>query len=61
MLIVLNDDGVLSLIEAKPDKFVLLARAKVLEGIESWGPPALVEGRLIVRDFTTMKCLDLRQ
>jgi outer membrane protein assembly factor BamB len=61
MLIVLNDDGVLSLIEARPDKFVLLARAKVLEGIESWGPPALVEGRLIVRDFTTMKCLDLRQ
>lgn len=61
MLIALNDDGVLSLIEARPDKFVLLAKAKVLEGMESWGPPALVEGRLIVRDFTTMKCLDLRQ
>lgn len=61
MIIVLNDDGVLSLIEARPDEFVLLAKAKVLDGHESWAPPALVEGRLIVRDFTTMKCLDLRR
>lgn len=60
-IIALNDDGVLSLIEARPDEFVLLARAQVLEGHESWAPPALVEGRLIVRDFTTMKCLDLRR
>jgi outer membrane protein assembly factor BamB len=61
MILALNDEGVLSLIEARPDEFVLLAKAKVLEGHESWAPPALVEGRLIVRDFTTMKCLDLRR
>jgi len=61
MIIVLNDEGVLSLIEARPDEFVLLAKAKVLDGPESWAPPALVEGRLLVRDFTTMKCLDLRK
>ncbi|HOQ03963.1 MAG TPA: PQQ-binding-like beta-propeller repeat protein [Anaerohalosphaeraceae bacterium] len=61
MIIVLNDEGVLSLIEARPDEFVLLARAKVLDGPESWAPPALAEGRLVVRDFTTMKCLDLRR
>lgn len=61
MIIALNDDGVLSLIEARPDEFVLLARARVLEGHESWAPPALVDGRLIVRDFTTMKCIDLRR
>jgi outer membrane protein assembly factor BamB len=61
MIIALNDDGVLSLIEARSDRFALLGRAKVLEGPESWGPPALVDGRLIVRDVHTMVCLDLRR
>lgn len=59
MIYILDDDGVMSLIEARPDAFVLLDRAKVLEGHESWGPPALVSGRLLVRDLTTMVCLDV--
>lgn len=61
MLIALNDDGVMSLMEARPDAFVLLDRAKVLEGPESWAPPAIVDGRLIIRDLNTMVCLDLRR
>jgi len=61
MILALNDDGVLSLLEARSDKYVFLDSAKVLEGPESWGPPALAEGRLIVRDIHTMVCLDLRQ
>lgn len=59
MLYVLNDEGVLSLIEAVPDGFRLVGQAKVLEGHEAWGPPALVAGRLLVRDFTTLVCLDI--
>lgn len=58
-IIALNDDGVLSFIEAKPDVFELLTQAKVLTGHECWGPPALAAGRLIVRDLTTMVCLDV--
>lgn len=59
MIYVLDDDGVLSLVEAKPDGFSPLSRARVLEGHESWGPPALAAGRLLVRDLTTMVCLDV--
>jgi outer membrane protein assembly factor BamB len=58
-IIVLNDEGVLSFIEAKPDVFSLITQAKVLEGHESWGPMALVSGRLIVRDLTNMACVDV--
>ncbi len=58
-IIALNDEGILSFIEAKPDKFNLLSQARVLQGHECWGPLALVNGRLIVRDLTTMSCLDI--
>ena len=55
----LNDNGVLSLFEAPADKFNLLAKAPVLKGRESWGPMALAGGRLIVRDLTSVVCLDV--
>ena len=55
----LNDTGMLSLFEAPADKFNLLAKAPVLKGHDSWGPMALVGGRLIVRDLTKVVCLDV--
>ncbi len=59
LIYILNDHGLLSLIEASPEAFRLLDQAKVLDGHDSWGPPALVAGRLLVRDLTTMICLDV--
>ena len=61
MIIALNDDGVLSLIEARPDQFILLSRAKVLEGPDAWGPMAFAAGRLIIRDMNRMVCLDISE
>ncbi len=55
----LNDNGLLTLAQATPSAFNLLTQAKVLDGHEAWAPMALVGTRLIVRDFTTMKCLDI--
>ena len=55
----LNDNGLLSLFEAPAEKFNLLAKAQVLKGRESWGPMALANGRLIVRDLTRLVCLDV--
>jgi outer membrane protein assembly factor BamB len=55
----MNDGGLLRLIEAKPDKYSLLAQAQVLKGRESWAPLAVAGGRLIVRDLTRMVCLDV--
>lgn len=60
LFFVMNDSGKLSLIEATPDRFSLVAQAQVLKGRESWAPMAFADGRLIVRDLTRMVCLDVR-
>jgi outer membrane protein assembly factor BamB len=61
LLYVMNDSGVLTLVEASPVGYSQLAEAKVLEGPDSWGPMAAVGGRLIVRDLTRMVCLDIAE
>ncbi|MGC9455342.1 MAG: PQQ-binding-like beta-propeller repeat protein [Phycisphaerae bacterium] len=59
MLYVMNDEGVLTLVEASPRQYRRLARAQVLPGHECWGPPALAGGKLLVRDLNEMRCLDV--
>jgi outer membrane protein assembly factor BamB len=62
LILVLDDNGVLSLAEATPAGYHRTARAQVIEdGASSWGPMALVAGRLIVRDSTRMVCVDLAE
>jgi len=59
-ILVMNDEGVLTMAEATPDAYRRLARAQVIDNAEdSWGPMALVAGRLIVRDMGTMVCLQI--
>lgn len=60
-IFVVDDDGVLSMLRASTSEYALLARAKVLEGHDSWAPLALVSGRLLVRDSKRMVCLDVRR
>jgi outer membrane protein assembly factor BamB len=57
LIYVMDDDGWLSLVRAVPDGFDLLARARVLEGPDAWGPLALAGGRLLARDLKRMVCL----
>jgi outer membrane protein assembly factor BamB len=53
--------GVLYLLKADPEKYTELASAKLFDESEmSWAPMALSDGRLLVRDWTTLKCLDLK-
>ncbi len=59
MIFVMDDSGVLTLVEATPAGFSVIEQGQVLFGHESWGPMAIVSGRLIVRDFTQMVCLDV--
>ena len=62
LMYVLNDSGRLSLLEIGPSGPKLLGEADVLsDGHDAWGPMALVDGRLILRDLKRMVCLDLRQ
>jgi len=59
LIFAMNDSGKLSLMEASTAKYNRLAQAQVLKGHESWGPMALVGGRLLVRDLNRMACLDV--
>ena len=61
LIYVMDDSGVLTLVEAQPSGYVQLAQAKVLEGPDSWGPMAVVSGKLIARDLKTMICLDITE
>ncbi|MBI3921196.1 MAG: PQQ-like beta-propeller repeat protein [Armatimonadetes bacterium] len=60
LLYVMNDTGVLTLLEASPAGYKQLSQAKVLEGPDAWAPMALAGGRLIIRDLTKMVCLDVK-
>jgi outer membrane protein assembly factor BamB len=57
---ILSDDGVLTILKASTREYVQLAQAKVLDGVDAWGPLALVKGRLFARDSRRLVCIDLR-
>ncbi len=61
LIYVLDDEGVLTIAEATIDGYHQLAQHQVLDGPDAWGPMALVGGRLLVRDFTRMACLNVAQ
>jgi len=61
LIYVMNDSGLLTLAEATPSGYVQLAKAKVLDGPDSWGPMAIASGRLILRDLTRMICIDIAE
>jgi outer membrane protein assembly factor BamB len=52
--------GTLRLIEANTTAYKELASAQVLAGPDVWGPMALSDGKLVLRDLTKMICLDVR-
>ena len=58
-LLVLDDEGVLTMARMDRERFIPMARARVLPGQDSWAPMALVGTRLLVRDFKHMVCLEL--
>ncbi|KPK77353.1 MAG: hypothetical protein AMJ79_03485 [Phycisphaerae bacterium SM23_30] len=59
LIYIMNDTGLLTLLEATPQGYRQLAQAQVLAGHDSWGPMAMVSGRLLLRDLTRMVCLDV--
>jgi len=61
LIYVMNDSGLLTLAEATPMGYVQLAQSKLLDGPDSWGPMAIVSGRLILRDMTRMICIDIAE
>ncbi|MBM4040711.1 MAG: PQQ-like beta-propeller repeat protein [Planctomycetes bacterium] len=62
LIFAMNDKGALTMAEATPVGYKPLAKAAIFEhGHDAWGPMAIAGGRLIVRDFNRMACLDVRK
>ena len=53
-------EGILYLIEPDPAGYKELASIKLLDTRECWGPLALVDGKLLIRDQKQMKCVVVR-
>jgi outer membrane protein assembly factor BamB len=55
-----GDTGTLRLLEANTTGYKELDKAKVLDGQEVWGPMALSDGKLVLRDLSKMVCINVR-
>ena len=55
-----GESGELHIVEPSPAGFKSLGKVKLLEGREIWGPLALADGKLLIRDQSQMKCLDIQ-
>lgn len=59
-LFILNDDGTLFIARPSTEKYIELAKVKVIEdGHDAWAPFAIANGYLIMRDSKTLVCIDL--
>ncbi len=60
-LLVLKDNPpVLHLFNVDSNGATLLASHEIIPGNDAWGPMAFADGRLLLRDATTLACVDLR-
>ena len=57
---ILDDNGILTMLEASTREYKQLGQAKILEGHDAWGPLAIVKGRLLARDSRRLVCVDVR-
>lgn len=51
---ILDDEGVLTLVKPDKKKYVQLAQKKIIDGVDAWGPMALADGYLVLRDSKKM-------
>jgi len=58
---ILNDDATLTIARLSTSEFRFLDKAKVLDGQDAWGPMAIADGRLLMRDSKMMVCIDVRK
>jgi outer membrane protein assembly factor BamB len=54
-----GDSGMLRLIDANAKEYKELASAQILKGEDVWGPMALSDGKLLIRDMSQMYCLQV--
>lgn len=58
-LFLLNDDGTLVIARPSTSTYQELDRYQVIDGHDAWGPLAVADGYMVLRDAKTMICIDL--
>jgi outer membrane protein assembly factor BamB len=59
-MFILNDDGTLFIARPSTERYIQVDEFKVIEdGHDAWAPFAIANGYLIMRDATTVVCIDL--
>ncbi len=57
MLLAVDGNKMLYLVDPDPSGFKPLASAELLEAGENWAPIALADGKLLIRDHKSLKCI----
>lgn len=60
-LFILDDDGTLTIAKLTKTGLKVLDEARIIEGQDAWGPIAIADGYLLMRDSKKMVCLDMRR
>jgi hypothetical protein len=60
-LLVLGEEGKLALLKASPEEMRVVAEDRRAMEHKCWSMPVLVDGRLLLRDDSVIRCLDLRK
>jgi outer membrane protein assembly factor BamB len=58
-LFIVSDDATLTIVRPSTREYLGLDSYRVLEGHDAWGPLAIADGYLVMRDSKTMVCLDM--
>lgn len=58
--LILSDNGEITIARYKTTGFEILDKAQIIDGQDAWGPFALADGYLVMRDSKNMVCLDMR-
>lgn len=57
----LDDDGTLFVIRKNTSRYEELDKVKLFDGHDAWGPLAIADGYMVLRDSKTMYCIDLKK
>jgi outer membrane protein assembly factor BamB len=58
-IFVFKEDGELYVYEIRGQNMTLKKKQRIMEGVDAWGPLAYSDGRLILRDDHTVKCIKI--
>ena len=56
---ILDDNGTLTMMKIEGANGKILGSHRIIDGSDAWGPLAVADGRMILRDLNQMVCIDL--